>query len=146
MHRNRCNRYLRILVAINQGRGGLHELPPQTTALIHAADDGRRPLTSLAEAAEDGQHSPIAHADNHPVPHNLNFWQARSFCAVESAARTRARARSQCWGPWQSKREGHALPSDGSGGKSYLLSHRPPPLADQHLLIIFFNLRVFIKE
>ena len=59
---------------------------------------------------------------------NVNFWQVRSSRAAESAARTQARARSQCRGPCQSMREGHALPSDGSGGQSFPLSHRPPPL------------------
>jgi len=28
----------------------------------------------------------------------------------------------------KAKREGHALPSDGSGGQSFSLSHRPPTL------------------
>jgi len=62
----------------------------------------------------------------HETPHNLNFWQALSSCAA-CAAWTRARARSQCRGLWQSKRKGHALPSDGGSGQSLPLFHHLPP-------------------
>ena len=63
MHGNRCVRHLRIMDAIHQGGGGLYKLPPQRTALAPAVDDGRRPLPSLSQAAEDGQRSPIVHAE-----------------------------------------------------------------------------------
>jgi len=121
MHRHRCARHLRILVAIHQGRGGLHELPPQRTALAHAVDDVRRPLPLPTQAAKDVHRSSISHAKERDcfVPQNLNFWQARSSCAAESAARTRARVRSSCQGPEQSIKEGYDIPSDGSGGQSF---------------------------
>ena len=50
-------------------------------------------------------------------------------CAA-SAARTRARARSQCHGPWQLKREGwHALHPDGRCERRTVLPTVPPPSA-----------------
>jgi len=74
----------------------------------------------------------------HQTSQNLNFWQALSSCAA-SAARTRAWARSQCQGPWQSKREGgHAFPPDGSGGQSFPPCHHPPPLPFFNLIAIMF--------
>jgi len=80
-----------------------------------------RALTHLA-----GLHG--VRGPRHKTPQNLNFWQALSSCAA-SAARTQAKARSQCQGPWHSKREGgHALPPDGSGGQSFPLCHHPPTL------------------
>jgi len=55
-------RYLRIMDNMHQGRGGLHELPPQRTARAHAVEDGRRPLPSPTQAVGDRQRSPLAHA------------------------------------------------------------------------------------
>ena len=74
-HRHRCARHLRILDAIHQGRGSLHELPPQRTALAHAVEDVRRPLPLPAQAAKDVHRSRIAHAKerDRSVPQNLNF-------------------------------------------------------------------------
>ena len=148
MHRHRCTHHLRILDVIHQSRDGLHELLPQRTALAHAVDHVRRPLLLPAQAAEDVHRSPIAHAKerDRSVPQTLNFWQARSSCATESAARTRARVRPSSQGPGELMREGHALPSDGSGGQSFLLSHSPPPFSfSEECGVLLFNLGVFIK-
>ena len=91
------------------------DILPHRTALAHAVDDVRRPLPLPAQAAEDVHRSPIAHAKerDRSVPQNLNFSQARSSCATESAARTRVRVKPSSQGP--ESRAGKVVPFPPTG-------------------------------
>jgi len=130
MQRNRCARYLRILDNMHQGRGGLHELPPQRTARAHVVDGRWATSAAIARSSRRRRATVCTRSCRSRCRGGKSSLSSTEFdflAGVELLCRrelTRARAR----GPWQSKREGHALPSNGSGGQSFPLFHLPLPL------------------
>jgi len=134
MQRNRCACYLRILDNMHQGRGGLHELQPQRTARAHAVDGQWATSAAIARSSRRRRATVCTRSCRSRCRGGESSFSSTEFdflAGAELLCRRElswVRARSKCRGLWQSKREGHALLSDGSGGQSFPLFHLPLPI------------------